>query len=163
VLIAAEGVSPIIGDRRAGQVPTRHRWAEGVTIRHRSAHAVQRNCDRSKQSRLIYDQTCALKRRRRKRNEDPDPAKRAVINGSRSEGCGDCSVQSNCLSVEPLETEFGRKGTQINQSSCNKDLRYALRPRALLQWKAASSRSPEARAGTGCESANFRFANADRH
>jgi indolepyruvate ferredoxin oxidoreductase len=72
-------------------------------------------------SAMIYDQTCASeKRRRRKRNEYPDPAKRAVINEAVCEGCGDCSVQSNCLSVEPLETELGRK-RQINQSSCNKD------------------------------------------
>ena len=72
-------------------------------------------------SALIYDQTCATeKRRRRKRNAYPDPARRVVINPRVCEGCGDCSTQSNCLSVEPLETDLGRKRV-INQSSCNKD------------------------------------------
>ncbi|WP_309681313.1 indolepyruvate ferredoxin oxidoreductase family protein, partial [Polaromonas sp.] len=72
-------------------------------------------------SAIIYDQTCATeKRRRRKRGTLATPDKTVVINELVCEGCGDCSVQSNCLSVEPVETEFGRK-RRINQNSCNKD------------------------------------------
>ena len=122
--IAAEGVAPIVvvSDEPEKYPPTVN-WAPGVTIRHRDdLDAVQRELRETKGvSALIYDQTCASeKRRRRKRGEYPDPAKRVVINELVCEGCGDCSATSNCLSIEPLETEFGRKRT-INQSSCNKD------------------------------------------
>jgi len=72
-------------------------------------------------SAIVFVQTCAAeKRRRRKRGLMEDPARRVLINPAVCEGCGDCSVQSNCISVEPLETEMGRKRA-INQSTCNKD------------------------------------------
>ncbi|WP_426340916.1 indolepyruvate ferredoxin oxidoreductase family protein [Pseudoduganella sp. S-14] len=122
--IAAEGVTPIIVvTDDPEKYPDDYNWAPGVTVRHRSELMdVQKELrDKPGVSAMIYDQTCASeKRRRRKKGEYPDPAKRAVINEAVCEGCGDCSVQSNCLSVEPLETELGRK-RQINQSSCNKD------------------------------------------
>ncbi len=72
-------------------------------------------------SALIYDQTCAAeKRRRRKRGAFPDPARRVFINELVCEGCGDCGVKSNCVAIAPVETPFGRK-RQIDQSVCNKD------------------------------------------
>jgi indolepyruvate ferredoxin oxidoreductase len=98
-------------------------WAPGVTVHHRDdLDAVQKAFrDVEGLTVIVYDQTCAAeKRRRRKRGAFPDPDKRVFINDLVCEGCGDCSVASNCVSVEPLETELGRK-RQINQSSCNKD------------------------------------------
>ncbi|KQV96449.1 indolepyruvate ferredoxin oxidoreductase family protein [Pelomonas sp. Root1237] len=97
--------------------------APGVTVHHRDElDEIQRQFRELEGTTvIIYDQTCATeKRRRRKRGKLVDPAKRVVINELVCEGCGDCSVQSNCLSIEPLETDFGRK-RQINQNTCNKD------------------------------------------
>ncbi|WP_422802390.1 indolepyruvate ferredoxin oxidoreductase family protein [Telluria beijingensis] len=104
------------------------RLPDGVTVHHRDElDAIQRMLrEVAGVTVLVYDQTCAAeKRRRRKKNKPgktvfPDPARRMVINPAVCEGCGDCGVQSNCLSILPLETEFGRK-RQIEQSSCNKD------------------------------------------
>ena len=96
---------------------------DGIEIHHRDKlDAIQREFREIPGTTvIIYDQTCATeKRRRRKRGTMVDPAKRVIINELVCEGCGDCSVKSNCLSVEPLETEYGRKRT-INQSTCNKD------------------------------------------
>src|SRR5260221_2376718 len=98
-------------------------WAPGVTIHHRDDYdQVQREFrEIPGMSVIIYDQTCAAeKRRRRKRNQYPDPLNRTFIKDLVCEGCGDCGVKSNCVSVLPLETEFGRK-RMIDQSSCNKD------------------------------------------
>ena len=97
--------------------------ANGVKVYHRDdLDTIQKELrEVSGTSVLIYEQTCAAeKRRRRKRGKFPDPAKRMFINAAVCEGCGDCSVQSNCVSVWPLETELGRK-RQIDQSNCNKD------------------------------------------
>lgn len=95
----------------------------GVTVHHRDElDAIQREFREIQgTTAIIYDQTCATeKRRRRKRGTLVEPSKRVVINELVCEGCGDCSVKSNCLSVEPVETEFGRK-RRINQNTCNKD------------------------------------------
>jgi len=98
-------------------------FAPGVTVHHRDDYdAVQRDFRTVPGvSVIVYDQTCAAeKRRRRKRGQFPDPPKRAFSNDLVCEGCGDCGVKSNCVSVTPLETEFGRKRL-IDQSACNKD------------------------------------------
>ncbi|MEE8189124.1 MAG: indolepyruvate ferredoxin oxidoreductase family protein [Kiloniellales bacterium] len=120
----AEGVKKIVVvSDEPDKYPIGTEWAPGVTLHHRDQlDQVQRALrDVAGVTVLVYDQMCAAeKRRRRKRGLYPDPAKRVVINDLVCEGCGDCSVASNCLSVVPLETEFGRKRT-IDQSSCNKD------------------------------------------
>lgn len=98
-------------------------FAPGVTIHHRDQlSVVQEELKNLKgTTALIYDQTCAAeKRRRRKRGLMEDPNRRIFINESVCEGCGDCSKKSNCLSVIPVETEWGRKRA-IDQSTCNKD------------------------------------------
>jgi indolepyruvate ferredoxin oxidoreductase len=122
--VRAEGVERIAivtdePDKYAGRIS----FPAGSTIHHRrELDAVQRELrDIPGVTVLIYDQTCAAeKRRRRKRGTFPDPDRRVFINDLVCEGCGDCGVVSNCVSVQPLETEFGRK-RRIDQSSCNKD------------------------------------------
>jgi indolepyruvate ferredoxin oxidoreductase len=98
-------------------------FAAGVSVSHRKdlLEVEARLRDTKGVTAMVYDQTCAAeKRRRRKKKQFPDPPKRMFINDLVCEGCGDCSKKSNCISVEPKETEFGRKRV-INQSSCNKD------------------------------------------
>ncbi|MFG1304113.1 indolepyruvate ferredoxin oxidoreductase family protein [Xanthobacter autotrophicus] len=122
--VAAEGVERVVvvTDEPGKYAPTTL-WPTGLTIHHRDElDAVQRELAAIPGvTVLIYDQTCASeKRRRRKRGQYPDPDKRVLINERVCEGCGDCGVKSNCVSVQPLETEWGRK-REIDQSSCNKD------------------------------------------
>ena len=121
--LIAEGVSKLV---IVTDEPEKYHGAvleAGVTVHHRDElDAIQRQFRELKgTTAIIYDQTCATeKRRRRKRGTMAEPDRRVIINELVCEGCGDCSVQSNCLSVEPVETEFGRK-RRINQSTCNKD------------------------------------------
>ncbi len=107
--------------------PDRHRsdahLPKGIAIEHRDDFdALQRRLrEVAGVTVVVYEQTCAAeKRRRRKRGAFPDPAKRMFIAKSVCEGCGDCSVQSTCVSIQPAETAFGTK-RRIDQSSCNKD------------------------------------------
>jgi indolepyruvate ferredoxin oxidoreductase len=122
--VAAEGAKKVVVvTDEPWKYPAGTAWPAGTTIHHREElMQVQTSlAEIPGVTVLLYDQTCAAeKRRRRKRNQFPDPDKRVIINELVCEGCGDCGVQSNCVSVQPLETEFGRKRT-IDQSSCNKD------------------------------------------
>jgi indolepyruvate ferredoxin oxidoreductase len=122
--VAAEGVKRIVVvSDEPEKYPANAGFPAGIDIFHREKlDEVQRNLrEQTGVTVLIYDQTCAAeKRRRRKRGQFPDPPKRVFINELVCEGCGDCSRASNCLSVVPVETEFGRKRA-IDQSSCNKD------------------------------------------
>jgi indolepyruvate ferredoxin oxidoreductase len=122
--VAAEGAKRVvIVSDEPDKYAKNEDWPDGITIHHRDAlNAVQTELAAVPGTTvLIYDQTCAAeKRRRRKRKLYPDPDQRVIINELVCEGCGDCGVQSNCVSLQPRETEWGRKRT-IDQSSCNKD------------------------------------------
>ncbi|WP_342361753.1 indolepyruvate ferredoxin oxidoreductase family protein [Terrarubrum flagellatum] len=119
----AEGAQEVVvvaeePERLAGRLP------RGVRLFPRDELDAVQRCLREQRgvTILIYDQVCAAeKRRRRKRGQHRQPERRAFINDLVCEGCGDCSAVSNCISIEPHETEFGRK-RRINQSSCNTDL-----------------------------------------
>ncbi|MEM7169079.1 MAG: indolepyruvate ferredoxin oxidoreductase family protein [Pseudomonadota bacterium] len=122
--IHAEGVKRIIVvTDEPDKYPLGVDWAPGVTVEHRDElDRIQKELREVEGvTAIVYDQTCAAeKRRRRKRGLYPDPPKRVFINDAVCEGCGDCSRASNCVSVVPVETEYGRKRA-IDQSSCNKD------------------------------------------
>lgn len=122
--VRAEGVSRVVvlseqPERFAANEPL----PKGTELRHRDdLNEIQEQLRHERGvTVLIFDQTCAAeKRRRRKTQRYPDPDRRLFINALVCEGCGDCSTQSNCVAIQPLETELGRK-RKIDQSACNKD------------------------------------------
>jgi len=170
--LAAEGVERIV---LVTQDPDKYaagdELAPGVRVAPRERFdAVQRELrEYPGVSALIFDQTCAAElRRRRKRGLVVDPARRVVINELVCEGCGDCSRASNCLSVEPVDTEWGRK-RRINQSSCNKDLSCVdgfcpsfltieggeLRPPARIGQAPPATPQPAVAAAPGAQEASY--------
>ncbi|ABC22985.1 indolepyruvate ferredoxin oxidoreductase family protein [Rhodospirillum rubrum] len=122
--LEGEGVGKIVVvSDEPGKYPIGTVFAAGVTIRHRDdLDAIQKDLRGwPGVSAILYDQTCAAeKRRRRKRGLLADPDRRVFINDLVCEGCGDCGKVSNCVAIEPLETEFGRKRS-VDLSACNKD------------------------------------------
>jgi indolepyruvate ferredoxin oxidoreductase len=121
--LSAMGVDPVIVVYDEKEDVDRKQFPQGMRFEERAEMMnVQRELEDAKGvSAILYIQTCAAeKRRRRKKGQFPDPDRRVWINPEVCEGCGDCSVQSNCVSIVPLDTELGRK-RQIDQSSCNKD------------------------------------------
>ena len=122
--VAAEGVRNIaIVSDEPEKYHRGYKFPDDAHIHHRTElDRIQRDMRETEGvTAIIYDQTCAAeKRRRRKRGTFPNPAKRAFINERVCEGCGDCSVKANCVSIQPLDTPLGRK-RKIDQSSCNKD------------------------------------------
>jgi indolepyruvate ferredoxin oxidoreductase len=126
--VYAEGVGKIVlVSDEPDKYPTGTKFPPGMKIEHRRAlDRVQREIrEELGVTVIIYDQTCAAeKRRRRKKGIMIDPPRRVLINDLVCEGCGDCNAKSNCLSVTPLDTAFGRK-RQIDQSACNKDFSCA--------------------------------------
>ena len=120
----AEGVQRIaVVTDEPDKYPDQVNWAPMLEIHHRrELEGLQLEFrEEPGVTAIIYDQTCAAeKRRRRKRDQFPDPPKRMFINDEVCEGCGDCNASSNCVAVQPLDTELGRK-RRIDQSSCNKD------------------------------------------
>ncbi|MBP6008667.1 MAG: indolepyruvate ferredoxin oxidoreductase family protein [Rhodoferax sp.] len=122
--LTSEGVSKLVIVTDEPQKYAAAPLLPGVEVLHRDElDRIQREFREIKgTTAIIYDQMCATeKRRKRKRGSLTEPDERIVINELVCEGCGDCGEQSNCLSIEPLETEFGRK-RRINQSACNKDV-----------------------------------------